>query len=82
MTYRVILTKKFIQDSKKLDSLIVRRIRKKFEEISENPERYKHMKYDFSGNCRIWIGKWRIIFSYNIEAKEIYLQRVVFGHKY
>jgi len=48
----------------------------------ENPERYKHMHYDFSGSCRIRIGKLRIIFSYSAAKQELYLEKIVFGHKY
>lgn len=51
-------------------------------EVAENPERYKHLHYEFKGICRIRIGKLRIIYSYNIEKQELYLEQIVFGHKY
>ena len=58
------------------------RIKKKFEEIRENPERYKHLHYDLKGSCRVWIGKLRIIFSYNKEKRELYPEKIVLDHKY
>ena len=42
---------------------------------------FKHMFGEFKGSCRIRIGKLRIIFSY-IEKQELYLEKIVFGHKY
>lgn len=58
------------------------RISKKVEEVAENPDRYKHLHYGFKGSSRLWIGKLRIIFSYNTEKQELYLEQIVFGHKY
>ena len=57
-------------------------IKDKIEEISDDPTRYKHLHYDLSGSCRLWIGKLRIIFSYDINKREIYLEKIVLGHKY
>ncbi len=51
-------------------------------EVAENPERYKYLHYDLKRSCRIWIGKLRIIFSYDKNKKELYLEKIVFGHKY
>ena len=82
MNYKVLPTKEFAKDFKKLDLTIKRRIKKKVEEISENPQRHKHLHYDLKDSCRIWIGKLRIIFSYNINKKELYLEKIVFGHRY
>ena len=58
------------------------RIKKKVDEVAENPTRYKHLHYDLAGSCRLWVGKLRIIFSYSVEKQELYLEKVVFGHKY
>lgn len=82
MSYRIIPTREFIKDFKKIDLSIQSRIKKKIESVSLDPERYKHMSYDFSGCCRIRIGKWRIVFSYDISKKELYLEQIVFDHKY
>ena len=82
MTYRILPTKEFEKDFRRLDILIKNRVKKKIEEVSENPERYKRLHYDLSGSCRIRVGKLRIIFSYSPERKELYLEKIVFGHKY
>jgi len=82
MSYKILPTKEFSRDFKKLDKPFQDRIKKKMEEVSEDPERYKHLYYDLKGSCRIRIGKLRIIYSYNTQLKEIYLEKIVFGHKY
>ena len=82
MIYKILLTKEFYKDFKKIDGQLQDRIKKKIEEISEDPTRYKHLHYDLKGSCRLWIGKLRIIFSYDINKKEFYLEKIVFGHKY
>ncbi|MEK6961406.1 MAG: hypothetical protein AABX47_09640 [Nanoarchaeota archaeon] len=65
-----------------IDSSIRDRIKTKIEEVAEDPTRYKQLHYELGGSCRLWIGKLRIIFSYDIEKKELYLEKIVFGHKY
>ena len=82
MPYKILPTKEFEKDFKKIDLFMQQRIKKKFNEVAENPERYKHLHYDLAGSCRLWIGKLRVIFSYNVEKKEIYLEKIVFGHIY
>ena len=82
MSYRILPTKEFEKDFKKLDNSMQERIKKKIEEVAENPERYKHLNFDFKGRCRIRIGKLRILFSYNVEKQELYLEQIIFGHRY
>lgn len=82
MSYKILPTKEFAKDFKKLDSLMQKRIKKKIKDVSENPIRYKHLHYDLKNSCRIWIGKLRVIFSYNENKEELYLEKVVFGHRY
>lgn len=82
MTYRIVLTKEFIKDMKKLDSSMVSRVRKKIDEVALNPERFKHLHYSLAGSCRVRVGKVRITYSYDISRKEIYLEQVIFGHRY
>ena len=82
MNYRILPTKEFEKDFKNLDSNFQSRIKKKFEEVAENPERYKHMHPPLNNFCRIRIGKLRVIFRYDIQKQEIYLEKIVFGHKY
>lgn len=82
MAYNILPTKEFEKDFKKLDKLMQERIRKKIEEVSQNPERYKHLHYSLNTSCRLWIGKLRVIGSYDIFKKELYLEKIIFGHKY
>ena len=82
MNYKILPTKEFSKDFKKLDNQLQNRTKKKIEDIAEDPTRYKHLHYDLSGSCRLWVGKLRIIFSYDEDKKELYLEKIVFGHKY
>ena len=82
MSYNILTTKEFSKDFKKLDNQLQVRIKKKIEEVAEEPTRYKHLHYDLKGSCRLWIGKLRIIFSYNEDKQELYLEKIVFDHKY
>lgn len=82
MNYKIIPTREFEKDFYKIDKQFQKRIVKKINEVAENPTRYKHMKYPWNNYCRIRIEKLRIIFSYNIQRKELYLNKIVFGHKY
>ena len=82
MHYKILPTKEFSKDFSKLDLQLKRRIKDKIEEVAENPTRYKHLHYDLKNSCRLRIGKLRIIFSYNQEMEEMYLEKIVFDHKY
>jgi mRNA-degrading endonuclease RelE of RelBE toxin-antitoxin system len=82
MSYKIPPTKEFSRDFKKLDSQLQARIKKKIEEVGEAPTRFKQLHYDLKGSCRLWIGKLRIIFSYSEEKQELYLEKIVLGHKY
>ena len=82
MSYKILVSKTFEKDFKKLNLNIQSKIKKKFIEISENPERYKHMHPPMSNYCRIRIEKLRILFSYNVQKEIIYLEKIIFGHKY
>ncbi len=82
INYKILPTKEFSKDFQKLDSSIKSRVKNKIEEVSLDPVRYKHLSYDLKGSCRIRIGKLRIIFSYSEKLKELYLEKIVFDHKY
>lgn len=82
MPYKILPTKEFEKDFDKIESFMQERIKKKVGEVAENPARYKHLHYDLAGSCRLWIGKLRIIFSYSVEKQELYLEKIVAGHKY
>ena len=82
MSYKILPTREFSRDFEKLDKQFQDRVKKKIEEVAENPARYKRLHYDLSGSSRLWIGKLRIIFSYDENKEELYLEKIVFGHKY
>ena len=82
MGYKILPTREFSKDFKKLDKQFQDRIKKKVEEVAEDPTHYKHLHYDLNDSCRLWIGKLRIIFSYDNDKKELYLEKIVVGHKY
>ena len=82
MTYKILPTKEFSGDFKKLDSQMKQSVKGKVEEAADNPVRYKHLHYDMKNSCRLWVGKLRIIFSYDEEKKEMYLEKIVYGHRY
>tara|TARA_Y100000310_G_C20529802_1_gene737831 strand:+ start:840 stop:1094 length:255 start_codon:yes stop_codon:yes gene_type:complete len=82
MTYNILPTKEFSKDFKRLDSQNKKRVRTKIEDVAKEPTRYKHLHYDLKNSCRLRVGKLRVIFSYDQEKKEIYLEKIVFDHRY
>ncbi len=82
MNYKIVPTKEFEKDFYKLDKDSQKRIIKKINEVSENPIRYKHMKPPWNNYCRIRVGKLRIVFRYDIKKQELYLNKIILGHKY
>jgi mRNA-degrading endonuclease RelE of RelBE toxin-antitoxin system len=81
MPYRILPTKRFCKDFKKLDPQLQKRVKEKIEEAAEDPTRYKHLHYDLAGSCRLWTGKLRIIYSYDETRQELYPEKIVTGHK-
>lgn len=82
MSYRVLPTKEFEKDFKKIDSNLKLRIKKKIKEVAKNPERCKHLHPPLNNYCRIRVGKLRVLFSYNIQEQELYPEKIIFGHRY
>ena len=82
MPYKILPTKEFEKDFNKLDNSSQKRIKKKIEEVAQDPTRYKHLHYDLKYYCRIRIGNLRLIFRYDIDKKEVYPEKIVLGHKY
>ncbi|HLC75375.1 MAG TPA: type II toxin-antitoxin system RelE/ParE family toxin [Candidatus Nanoarchaeia archaeon] len=82
MSYKILPTKEFAKDFKKLDSQVQAQIKKKIDEVSINPTLYKKLQYDLHGSSRLRIGKLRVIFSYDESKQEVYLEKIVFGHRY
>ena len=75
MSYKILPTKEFAKDFKKLDSLS--KGKEKIEEVSKDPTRYKFLHYDLKGSCRVRVDKLRIIFSYDENKQELYLEKIV-----
>lgn len=83
MSYNILPTKQFSLDFKKLkDKKTQETIKKKIEGVSEDPTRYKRLHYELKGSFRIRIGSYRIIYSIDESKKEMYLEKLVFDHKY
>ena len=83
MKFRVLPTKQFAKDFKKIkDKSIQKAIKDKINEVSYNPTRHKRLHYGLKDSFRIRIGSYRIIYSLSIELEEMYLERIVFRHKY
>lgn len=83
MPYKILPTKEFSKDFKKIrDKKIQSAIKNKINEIAENPTRYKRLHYDLKGSFRIRIGTLRVIYSVNEVNREMYLEKIVFGHRY
>jgi mRNA-degrading endonuclease RelE of RelBE toxin-antitoxin system len=82
MSYKILPTKEFSKDFKKLDNSLKILVKSKINDVSHNPTRFKHLHYNLSRSCRIRVKKLRILFSYNEELKELYLEKIVFDHRY
>ena len=82
MNYKLLSTRQFEIDFKKLDKNFQDRIKSKMQEVAKNPERYKHMHFEYVGSCRIRIGKLRIVYSYDRVKMILYLEKIIFDHKY
>jgi mRNA-degrading endonuclease RelE of RelBE toxin-antitoxin system len=83
MSYKILPTKQFSIDFRKLrDKKTQETIKKKIEEVSKNPLRYKRLHYELKGSFRIRIGPYRIIYSADESKKEMYLEKIIFDHKY
>ena len=82
MPYKILPTKEFEKDFNKLDNSSKNRIKRKIEEVAQDPTRYKHLHYDLKDYCRIRLGKLRIVFRYDVDKKEIYPEKIILGHRY
>jgi len=52
MSYKILPTKEFSKDFKKLDPQLQKKTKSKIEEVAEDPTRYKFLHYDLKGSCR------------------------------
>ena len=82
MTYKIIASQTFEKDFRKLDLHFQSKIKYKFREVAENPTQYKHMHPPMNNYCRISVEKLRIFFSYDVQKQILYLEKIIFGHKY
>lgn len=82
MSYKILPTREFEKEFKKLDKNFQDRIKKKINEVAEAPERYKHLHFGLKRFCRIRIDKLRIIYRYDTQKQELYPEKIIFGHKY
>lgn len=82
MSYKILPTREFSKDFKKIDSSVRITIKKKIDELSEDPTRHKHLHPPLAKFSRLRVGKFRVIFDYDLEKKEVYLRKIVFKHKY
>ena len=83
MRYNILPTKQFSVDYNKLkDKNTQETIKKKIENVSEDPTRHKRLHYELKDSFRIRIGPYRIIYSIDESKKEMYLEKIVFDHKY
>ncbi|MBI5306710.1 type II toxin-antitoxin system RelE/ParE family toxin [Candidatus Wolfebacteria bacterium] len=63
--YKIVYTKNFERNFKKIDNSIAKRILDKISELSENPYNIKLLKYspkDLPNLCKLRCGDWRILF--------------------
>ncbi|MDD5132885.1 MAG: type II toxin-antitoxin system RelE/ParE family toxin [Candidatus Nanoarchaeia archaeon] len=70
-------TQKALDELNKLENLTAHRILKKVDELIENPYEQDIKKLKDSGNFRLRVGDYRIIF--NIEKENIFILKV--GHR-
>ena len=83
MSYKILPTRQFSIDFKKLkEKKDQEAVKKKIEEVSKDPTRYKRLHYDLKGSFRIRVGPSRIIYSIDTSKAEMYLEKIVFDHKY
>lgn len=77
--YKIVYTKTFEKDFKKLDKSVVDRIITKIFEIAKNPQNIKLLKYspkNLEKLCKLRIGDWRILFWVDHDNKVITLYAV------
>ena len=81
MSYEVILTDSFLKDLRKLKNKVLEeQVLNKLQELEEDPERNKRLKYGLKEYYRIRVGKLRIL--YITRGNEVYVEVLVRGHKY
>jgi len=52
-SYKILPTKEFSKDFRKLDNDLKLRVKSKLEEVAKDPTRFKMLHYDLKGSSRI-----------------------------
>jgi len=71
--------KKNIKKLCKKNPVLEKALKNKIEEILENPQHYKPLKYDFAGERRVHIMK-SFVLKYEIDEKNQTVIFIVFSH--
>ncbi len=75
MSYRLVYTRSAFSDLKKLDTVVLKRIKKKLEKFSENPVQHSKKLINSSiGTYRWRIGDHRVVFD--LDGKNIVILRI------
>jgi len=78
MKYSLIYTKTAVEDIKKLDPIVKKRIKKRLEDFSLSPFKYAKKLINSSiGSYRFRVGNYRIVFD--IDKDKIVILRI--GHR-
>ena len=77
MSYTLVISPKLLKKLEKLDKAEKERVSDKINDILENPEKYKPLRYELKGLRSARVGKWRII--YRIEGNEVIILSI--GHR-
>ena len=77
MSYTLVISPKLLKKLEKLDKAEKERISDKINDILENPEKYKPLRYELKGLRSARAGKWRII--YRVEGNEVIILSI--GHR-
>ncbi len=70
---------RMIEKSCKKNPVLREALRKKMEEIVENPDHYKPLKYDFAGERRVHILK-NFVLKFSIDETQKLVRFLFFGH--
>lgn len=77
--YKIVYTKTFEKDFKKLDNFIAKTISEKILKTAQNPYSIKALKYspkNLPNLCKIRIGDWRVLFWIDNTEKIITLYAI------
>ena len=70
--FKIVYTKTFENDFKKLDKSVAKRIIDKISEAAKNPHNFQPLKYspkDLQNLYKLRVGDWRILFWLNYKNK-------------